>query len=178
MDELPALLRIHWFELENAAGQEIPAHAIMRCMGKVTTPAGELEEWRLKVGQADGSPAGYLFNGPLPIPSSGSKTGSGHADHPAIVAYDPSQGLPAVGEVWGPAAGNWKIVKLQPDDQPRFVIVGVDSTNQLAAVMPAAPEPGECVELVKSVTFDPVSCVVTTETGFFRVLEVDCTPPP
>ncbi len=97
-----AIRDIHWFDVYNDSGEEIPAFGIMRMSGiddlgvlKVAKPNTD--------GQTD-----VLVNSPVPIPIG--KYGQGHRNSPCAVYYDTAN-TPAAAETWGAAASSWKLTK-------------------------------------------------------------------
>jgi hypothetical protein len=120
---------IRWLAFRNDAGQSIPAFAALRPLGVVEL-AGEAV---LRVGQPNADGATGLFNGPFAVDADG--LGSCTSDLPCYAAYDTLH-TPAVGEMWGPVAGQWTLAR----DKPGYRIVGgaIDGRVQVMAARESA----------------------------------------
>lgn len=110
LTEEPGLLRQRGIPFRNDSGAEIPPHGLLRVLDRVTPPAGQPEEWLLKVAKPDEDGKTYhLVNGPFPVPVG--QHGEATFDFPTLVAYDASQGQPAPGESWGSQSGSFLLSK-------------------------------------------------------------------
>jgi hypothetical protein len=115
---LPAspLAAIRWLPLISQASSTIPAFGCLRVVRTALDASGQLI---YAVDQPNGDvSATYLFNGPCAIAVGGG--GSGTLDFPAQALWE--VGTPAVGDSWGPVAGQWSLAK---DLLPGFPVLGI-----------------------------------------------------
>lgn len=106
--EIDAISQIRWLEVSNQAGETIPAGALLRITGQDSSG-------RLEVGKPDSTSQGcndLLINGPAEIASG--CYGFATRDLPTMALYDTGDGTPAVGEIWGPSNGSFKLRKAWP----------------------------------------------------------------
>lgn len=104
---------IRWHPFKNDSGEAVPAWAALRIVGI----DGNKVLYTCRKPNADGI-ADVVFNGPAEVPEGGH--GLCTRDFPAFVLYDPADGLPAAGQVWGTKANSWKLRK----GQSGFIIHG------------------------------------------------------
>lgn len=99
---------------KNAAGETIPAYAVMQVSG-VLSAGGKT----LSVVKPDGSRKRvFMLNGPSDVALGGFGWGRMHSPT-AYALYDTSSGTPAYGELWGPTT-TWKLSK----SQSGFEVIG------------------------------------------------------
>lgn len=99
--------RERWIECQNdtSPAEEIPGSALMRVTGVTSTGI-------IKVAKPNTNDQDCVVNGPIPIPAQTDAVptyGICTRDFPAWALYDAADGTPAVTEVWGAMAGEWKL---------------------------------------------------------------------
>lgn len=102
-----------WVPILNTTSEVIPAGGLMSVVGVDATTGA----FKVAKPSTDGDPT-VCVNGFSLIPANG--TGQGSFDPRAIVAYDPADGTPAVGDSWGAASGTW----LAKKGSPGFTVLG------------------------------------------------------
>jgi hypothetical protein len=114
-----------WASFKNEAGETVPAYGLCR----VTSRPG-VAEYAITKPNVD-SLDGLFVNGDVDIPSSiGTDPGKGNLREPylpAPILYNPADGLPTAGELWGAASGEWWLRKNRK--QQGYRILGVDATQ-------------------------------------------------
>lgn len=101
-------------ECQNVSGMEIPVGGILRLTGSVRCANSLI----VKVNQPNAS-YNVLFGVALdPIAAGG--LGPCTLFDPCLALYDTGDGTPAIGESWGPVAGQWSLGK----NRPGFGIIG------------------------------------------------------
>lgn len=115
----------------NAAGEEIPAHAVMR----VTTPTTVDGERIINVAKPDATYRWrYLINSHEAVATSGYGWGTWVWDSDKVL-YD-TAATPAFNERWGPKSGEWKLFQ----HRPGFILDGrYNSTDGVAWAMQLPP---------------------------------------
>lgn len=110
--------------IKNAHGEDIPPFGVCVPTGALDGTSGALIVTRAS---ADNDPT-CLVNGDTSVPSGG--FGNGYYCRLVTVAYDTSDGTPAVGESWGVKAANWLLRK----DYRGFAVIGGASDAKVNAV--------------------------------------------
>lgn len=95
--------QIRWLEVENVAGEDIPAFALLRVTGVATGGAVQVAKPNAV------SAKECMVNGPIIIPSG--KNGQATFDSPITVLYDSADGVPALGQDWGSGVSSFKLRK-------------------------------------------------------------------
>lgn len=111
----------------NDSNETIPAYAVMRVTGVVTTQSIPV----ITVAKPSSTfQRLYLVNGPLAVASSGELPAFGTwADQAGFVLYDDAN-TPAYGESWGPSNGSWEIKKYRYG----FTILGAPASGIVGVV--------------------------------------------
>ena len=92
-----------WEVFVNDSGEEIPAHAILEINGHVQT--GQQIMYRMQKPTQFGARWHHRVNGPHPVAIGW--YGLCRLSGLAAAAYDVTDGIPAIGELWGPRSGSW-----------------------------------------------------------------------
>ena len=108
----------------NTTKEDIPPYAVMESTGHVHKETGSLG---IRKPTGDGLRQ-VLVNGPSAIPAG--RVGQGYLAPRVVVAYDPTAGLPGVGEEWGSETGSW-LLGTTPGG---FVILGGAGGGNVNAV--------------------------------------------
>ncbi len=132
MNSLSQNERIRWLEvLNNSATNWIPSWSLARVVSTDYTNGV------LTVDQPNAdSMTQVVLTGPVAIPPSA--YGAATYDFPAWASYNPSDGTPSVDDQWGAGNGSWTLRK----NKTGFWVIGVDSGNSRAMVLPATTTPG------------------------------------
>lgn len=109
---------------KNTFGGEAPSFAVMK-----VDDVDETYYDFFQVQRPTGSGTAFLINGPAAVATQQ----YGVAFREGRALYEPSDGTPAVGEIWGPTSGAWTLRKNQPGFEIRG---GVDATTQTVYVWP------------------------------------------
>jgi hypothetical protein len=124
------LSQVHWVDVYNTAAETAPAFALLQVVS--TNDDGTVN---VALPDVDGlDPRQLLVNGPIDMAAA--SYGQAHAAFPAGVLYDPADGTPAAGEIWGAKEGEWKLRK----GYPGFRVLGTaDPETGLVNVAPLSP---------------------------------------
>lgn len=128
MNDTPYDLRLRLENFTNNSGETIPAYGCIKITGSTngvfsaTKPDGLCERTII------------AFNGEKPVPNG--ESGLCSQDFPTFAMYDPADGTPANGELWGPL-DTFELRKYQPG----FRIVGdvINTANTVAKIVPDMP---------------------------------------
>lgn len=131
-----------WFPIINAAGELIPPFSIVRLTDGERLTEEEGYRVHVEAKKPNGSDSILAITGQVSIPYDGTATAKGKAtqDYPAWVAYDPSEGTPANGDLYGAVSGQWHASPDGTDfevigpavtdgDQSRVLVRGISSGN-------------------------------------------------
>ena len=129
---MPSLPPIPWFEFRNDAAEQIPAYGAIRITGVAVVEPGRVILTAAKPNTFGCRELGAL-NGPVPVAAG--KKGLGTRAGLAPALYEPADGVPAVGEKWGPRDGGWTLRK----NTGGYCVMGV--TNVAAGLVLVQPAP-------------------------------------
>lgn len=115
-----------WETFQNNAGEEIPAHAVVRISSTVTQDGRVI--YQMGKPNTYGAYWAHRINGPTAVSSGG--YGICRLNGLLAASYDTADGTPAIGEIWGPRNGSWKLKK----DTPGFRVVSTGASGMVFVV--------------------------------------------
>ena len=119
---------IRWHPFKNESGETVPAWAVLYVQGI----DGATGLYSVGQPQVDGMTIGSaMFNGPAAVPAGG--YGSCTRDWPATALYDPNDGEPVAGQIWGTGAFQWALRLGQPGFEIQGGVSAEDSRVQVLA---------------------------------------------
>lgn len=113
--------------IKNDTGETIPACGVVESTGAIDPDTGALVVTKPTV---NGGPV--LVVGDVSIPANG--LGQATNDNAVVVAYDPADGEPEIGQSWGPKAGSWRVHL----GYVGFVLQALGTTGRMNAVRTGA----------------------------------------